>query len=165
MDLSYPGFFDRAPNVLVPLGRRNLIFDCTCHVQKYLLFMEIYLFDHNLTNRAEQMNSDARNDEAAIAYDRDFTRGLLAADDHCKSRDMSSQISRLQELLPSPVAISQDLSEFRTSLRLAQKQCRQVVRKARDLALSYQDERIRAKQLANPDVDPEHIAKTVKQRD
>ena len=55
------------------------------------------LFDHNLIKRAQQMNSDARDDDAAIADERDFTRGLLAADDHCKNFRRSPWSSELHD--------------------------------------------------------------------
>jgi exonuclease III len=195
MDLSYPGFFDRSPTVLAPLSRRNLIYNCVGHVRKYLLYLEKYMSDHNLVDRARQMLTDSRDDDFAVSFDQDFTRGLLAADEHCKNFrrspwsktlheamtikfihlrqlsqlltgfDMSGNISRLQQLLPVPVPVSMSLVQTRKSLRDAQRHCRQTIMKARDLARIYQDERITAKQLANPDKDAEQIAKDIRKRD
>jgi exonuclease III len=195
MDISYPGFFDRAPNVLAPLTRRHLIYNCVRHVRKYLEYMEKYLYDHNMIERASQMLELPRDDAYAVAYDTDFTRGLLAADDHCRNfrrspwsrrlheamttkfiylrqlsqlrtgRDMTAKIQRLQSILPEPVPVSPSLTQTRKDLRDSQRACRQVVVQARDLAKSFQEERIQAKQLANPDLDPEDIAKQIRQRE
>ena len=51
MDISYPGFFDRSPNILAPLNCCNLICSCVRYVRKYLKFMEKHFFDHNLVDR------------------------------------------------------------------------------------------------------------------
>ena len=195
MDVSYPGFFDRAPNVLAPPSRRNLIFDCPRHVRLYLGFMDQYMGDHNLIDRANQMADDARDDEFAEAFDKDFTAGLLAADRRCKSfhrspwsqelhvamttrhiyqrqlsslitgHDMTTVIDRLQEKLPESIPLSRSRSETQKQLRNAQQTCRQVVRQARDLAKTHQETRIIAKQLANPESDPETMAKIIRHRD
>ena len=53
MDISYPGIFERSPNILAPLSRRGFIYDCTHHVQKYLHFMADYLRDHDLPNKIQ----------------------------------------------------------------------------------------------------------------
>ena len=73
MDLSYPGFFDRAPNILAPPALRDLIYDCPSHIRKYLS-------DHNLPKRAAKMAEGHRDDDHAERFDRDFTAGLLAAE-------------------------------------------------------------------------------------
>ena len=195
MDMSYPGFFDRAPNILAAPSCRNLIYDCPRHVRRYLQYMDKYIKDHNLIERAHSMAQDDRDDKSAETFDRDFTIGLLAADRCCKSfkrspwspelhiamttrhiyqrqlsslltgHDMNTVINKLQDQLPKPISISNVLSVTQKQLRSAQSECRKVVRNARDLAKSQQETRIVAKQLANPDCDPDAVAKVIRNRD
>ena len=195
MDLSYPGFFDRAPNTLAPPALRDLIYDCPGHIRKYLTFLKKYLSDHNLLERAAKMAEEYRDDAFAERFDRDFTAGLLAAEARCKNfkrspwskplheamltkeiikrqitflltnRDMSAVIKTMQDKLPSPINIPISLPEAKKALRAAQLACRHVVSKARDLARNHQENRIVAKQLANPEKDPDKIAKIIRNRD
>ena len=195
LDMSYPGFFDRSPNILSPPSRRNLIYNCPRQVRKYLEYMAKYIEDHKLLERAGQIATETRSDSAAESFDHDFTIGLLAADIQCKSfrrspwsrklheamtakhihsrqlsslltgRDMTDQITHLQSSLSNPVPVSGSLPITRHLLRQAQHACRLVVIQARDLAKEHQDTRIVAKQLANPDSDPEQMAKLIRSRD
>ena len=195
MDISYPGIFDRSPNILAPLSRRGFIYDCTRHVQKYLKFMDQYLKDHNLPTRIQHTLEDSRDDAAAESIDRDLTAGFLAVDRLCRStprspwspalhqaittkyiisrhlsqllthRDMSTSIASLQASLSQPVSLPPSVTATQHALRNAQRECRLVVRKAKDLAQVYQAERIRAKQLANPDIEPTKIERLLKHRD
>ena len=80
-------------------------------------------------------------------------------------RDMSCQIDRLQTTLLNHIPIPSSIPAAKTALRLAQPECRSAVRQARDLAKTCHDTRIIAKQLANPDKDPEQIAKTIRRRE
>ena len=73
---------------------------------------------------------------------------------------MSAVITTLQDRLSQPIPLPTSLLEAKLALRTAQKECRRVVSKARDLAKTHQENRILAKQLANPDKDPETIAKS-----
>ena len=130
-----------------------------------------------------------------MSLQKDFTAGLLAADRRCKSfhrspwsqelhvamttrhiyqrqlsslitgHDMTTVIDRLQEKLPESIPLSRSRSETQKQLRNAQQTCRQVVRQARDLAKTHQETRIIAKQLANPESDPETMAKIIRHRD
>ena len=141
------------------------------------------------------MADEDRDDALAEAFDRDFTAGLLAADRRCKSfnrspwsqelhvamttryiyqrqlsslltgHDMTIVIDRLQEKLPESVPLSESMVETKKQLRNAQHTCCLVVRQARDLAKTHQETRIVAKPLANPDSDPETIAKIIRHRD
>ena len=195
LDMSYPGFFDRAPNTLAPPSRRNLIYDCPRHVRNYLRYLDKYMKDHNLVDRAIRLSTDNRDDAFAEAFDRDFTKGLLAADNSCRNfqrspwsrtlhdamtekyiylrqlsalrtgRDMSGPISILQAKLPSAVLLPTSIPDAKQILRQTQKHCRAVVRRAFDLAKEHQETRIVAKQLANPSSDPESMAKIIRNRD
>jgi hypothetical protein len=151
VDFSLPGFFDRAPNILVPAKSRDLIYDCPRHVRKYLLFMATYIKDHKIEDRLQELLQGPRNDTAAEAIDRDITKGMLAAEATCKSTnrapwskalheamnrlyilkralsqwltglDMSVAISMRQAKLESPVPIPNTLPDLKTALREAQK--------------------------------------------
>jgi hypothetical protein len=81
------------------------------------------------------------------------------------SRDLSAPIDRMQALLDSPIDIPPTVKETQSALRLAQKECRQVILNARNIAKQCQEDRIIARQIANPSVDPEKIAKKIRSRD
>ena len=85
MDVSYPGFFDCAPNILAPPNSRDLIYNCPGHIRKYLKFMQKYLKDHNLIERAGKMAEEKCDDEFAERFDKDFTAGMNAAEARCKN--------------------------------------------------------------------------------
>ena len=195
VDFSYPGFFNLAPNVLVPPCRRNLIYNCPRQIRRYLTLMDKYLVDHNMIERAQQLATHDRDDKFAEKFDHDMTIGLLAAESACKNfhrspwsiqlhsamtkkyillrrlshfltgRDMHDPIARLQAKLVSPVPLPSSLQLTKVALQEAQRDCRAVVRQARDLAKAHQDMRITAKELANPDKDPDQIAKEIRRRD
>jgi exonuclease III len=189
VDFSLPGFFDRAPNLLVPAKSRDLIYDCPRHVRKYLLFMATYLKDHNIEDRLQELLQGPRNDTAAEAIDRDITKGMLAAEATCKSTnrapwskalheamnrlyilkralsqwltglDMSVAISMRQAKLESPVPIPNTLPDLKTALREAQKHRREVLRSGKEHRQTYQQDRILALQMANPKKAPATIEK------
>jgi hypothetical protein len=81
------------------------------------------------------------------------------------SRDLSSSISKLQDTLDEPIPLPPNVRATQSALRQAQKLCRSVVAQARDLAKQFQENRINAQILANPDTDPEKIAKKIKNQD
>jgi hypothetical protein len=194
LDLAYPGIFDRAPNIMAPPTRRNLRYDCPKHVLQYLEYMSKYISDHSLVTRAIQLQP-SRNDQLAETLDRDITIGLLAADHHCKnykqspwstnlhntmtkkyillkhlsqlstSIDLSAPIQRMQQTLDTPIDLPLTIKETQSALRITQKACRVIVRNASNIAKQHQEDRIAARQLANPSIDPEKIAKKIRSRD
>ena len=187
LDLSYPGIFDRSPNILAPPACRHVIYNCPTHIQTYLQYMNKYSQEHSLLERACSLTNDPRDDAAAIRFDDDFTKGLLAAELACKrrprspwskalheamstkhvlsrhlsqlltKRDMSNSIQRLQAKLPEPIPLPATIPLTQHTLRKAQQQCRHVIRHARDLKKQYQTDRIQALQLAHPDDDPDKL--------
>jgi hypothetical protein len=156
--------------------------------------MSKYIADHSLIHRSTTLHS-ARNDLLAEAIDRDITAGLLAADLHCKNYarppwsttlhkamttkyilqkhlsqptnniDVSASIARMQALLDTPIDLPSSSKETQSALRKAQKTCREVIRNACDIAKQYQEDRIIARQIANPSTDPEKIAKKIHSHD
>ena len=80
------------------------------------------------------------------------------------NRDMSTVITALREKIQTPITIPTSIPDAKAALRKAQRTCRLVAVKARDLAKQHQETRIIAKQLANPDKDPDSIAKAVRDK-
>ena len=58
-----------------------------------------YMYDHNIIKRAQAMGESPRDDTAAVAFDLDFTQGLLAADAHCKNFKRSPWSPELHEAM------------------------------------------------------------------
>ena len=195
LDLSYPGIFDRSPNVLASPPCRHVLYNCPRHIQTYLQYVSKYSQEHSLLERACLLTDGPRDDDAAIRFDNDLTKGMLAAEAACKrrprspwsmalhdamstkyvlarhlsqlltKRDMSESIQRLQAKLPEPIPLPASIPLTQNALRRAQTQCRHVVRNARNLRKQYQQDRIDALQLAHPDDDPDHLARRIKHRD
>jgi exonuclease III len=189
VDFSYPGFFDRAPNMLAQLHTRDLIYDCPRHVRAYLLATATYFKDHNIEERLIALSQGPRDDETAEAIDRDITRGMLAAEAKCKSTtrapwskalhdattklyilkralsqwrtglDGTTALAIMQSKLDHPIIIPTTLADLRLALRDAQRARREVIKQGRELRSMYQQDRIKALQLANPKKAPEIIEK------
>ena len=74
-----------------------MIYDSPHHVRQYLTYMDKYISDHDLLRRSQLLLQDPRNDEAAIAFDKDFTIGLLAGEQACKRHNRSPWSQSLHE--------------------------------------------------------------------
>ena len=57
------------------------------------------MYDHNTMKRAQAMGESPQDDTAAVAFDLDFTQGLLAADAHCKNFKRSRWSPKLHEAM------------------------------------------------------------------
>ena len=187
VDFSMPGFFNRAPNILTKLQTRDLIYDCPRHIRLYLQKSAEYFIQHNIQERLQLLLDSDRDDEKAEALDRDITRGMLAAEATCHSRnrhpwslalhhamtklyllkrvlsqyrtgyDMSIPISQMQTTLPEPIDIPTDIKSINTALRAAQQERRILIRKSHQRRRDYNQEKIMALQLANPKINPQQI--------
>jgi exonuclease III len=189
VDFSYPGFFDRAPNVMAKLHTRGLIYDCPRHVRKYLESTAKYYREHKVEERLISLSQGPRDDKKAEAIDRDITRGMLAAEADCKSTTRAPRSKALHEAtthlyilkmalsqwrrgldgntailikqskIETPIEIPDTIEGIKKALRDAQRARRQVIKQGKELRSMYQKDRIRALQLAEPKKDPQIIEK------
>ena len=128
VDFAVPGFFDRAPNILVKLNTRDLIYDCPRHVKQYLIATSQYFKAHKLQDRMDKLLTGNRNDDSAEAIDRDITRAMLAAEDTCKSNIRAPWSRALHEVMNRLYILKRALSAKLTgidhSAALAMKQAK-----------------------------------------
>ena len=66
-----------------------MIYDSPHHARQYLAYMDKYISDHDLLQRSQLLLQGPRNDDAAIALDKDFTIGLLTGEKACKRHNRS----------------------------------------------------------------------------
>jgi hypothetical protein len=71
----------------------------------------------------------------------------------------------MQALLGTPIDLPSSTKETQSALRKAQKTCREAIHDAREIAKQHQEDRLIARQIANPSTDPEKIAKKIRSRD
>ena len=189
VDFALPGFFDRAPNVLTKQCTRDLIYDCPRHVRQYLLSSSKYIQDHNLPARMAALLAGDRADDEAESIDRDITRAMLAAEATCKSNirapwskalhvamnklyilkralssklngiDMSMSIALKQSKLTEPVDIPDSLAAIKIALRQARRDRRDVLKTGKQQRKQFQDDKIKALQMASPSKPPEKVEK------
>jgi hypothetical protein len=178
VDLELLGLFDRNLPPLARPQFRDIRSGRPKLVRKYVAKLGKYLSSLDIPNRVSSLTN--RDDSLAETLDNEITSGMKAAGKSCETgkrlprsgklhiaqttlriyqqllsqmrthRDMTTQILKRQNQLPSPILLPMTISATKSHLRAAQREVRTLSRIAFDLRKAQKEDSATAISLAEP---------------
>jgi hypothetical protein len=187
VDFALAGFLDRQLPSIFASSSRAIRGTHPSNITKYVEYLDEYLEERDMYRKVKEQKY-WYNKEKLEKLDRIITRGMLEAEDQCRIHhrqpwskevnevmttanilrinlsslknniDCSKQIAQKQSLLKNEIKVPDNIIEATTALRLAQKNCRQLIKEQRTKKTSIDEEQEAAFVAMNPEMDAKRAA-------
>jgi hypothetical protein len=187
VDFALAGFLDRQLPSIYTASSRAIRGTHPSNITKYVEYLDEYLEERDMYRKVKEQKY-WYNKEKLEKLDRIITRGMLEAEDQCRIHhrqpwskevnevmttanilrinlsslknniDCLKQIAQKQSLLKNEIKIPEDIKEATIALRLAQKNCRKLIKEQRTKKTSIDEEQEAAFVAMNPEMDAKRAA-------
>jgi hypothetical protein len=187
VDFALAGFLDRQLPSIFSASSRAIRGTHPSNITKYVEYLDDYLEERDIYRKVKEQKY-WYNKEKLEKLDRIITMGMLEAEDQCRIHhrqpwskevnevmttanilrinlsslknniDCRKQIAQKQSLLKNEIKIPEDIKEATTALRLAQTNCRKLIKEQRTKKTSIDEEQEAAFVAMNPEMDAKRAA-------
>jgi hypothetical protein len=191
VDFALAGFLDRQLPSIFSASSRAIRGTHPSNITKYVEYLDEYLEERDMYRKVKEQKY-WYNKEKLEKLDRIITMGMLEAEDQCRihyrqpwskevnevmttanilrinlssiknNLDCTKQIEQKQSLLKNKIKIPTDIHEATIALRLAQKNCRKLIKEQRTKKTSIDQEQEAAFVAMNPEMDAKRAAQIFK---
>jgi hypothetical protein len=191
VDFSLAGFLDRQLPSIFSASSRAIRGTHPSNITKYVEYLHEYLEEKDIYRKAKVQKNwyEAKKLEA---LDRTITRGMLEAEDQCRIHhrqpwtkevnevmttanilriqlsslknniDCTKQIAQKQALLKQDIELPEDIKAATLALRIAQKNCRKLIKEQRTQKTTIGEEQEAAFVAMNPEMNASRAAQIFK---
>jgi hypothetical protein len=187
VDFALAGFLDRQLPSIFSSSSRAIRGTHPSNITKYVEYLDEYLEERDIYRKVKEQKYWYEKDKLED-LDRAITKGMLEAEDQCRiyhrqpwtkevnevmttanilrinlsslknNIDCSKQIEQKQNLLKNRIKVPEDIKEATIALRLAQKNCRKLIKEQRTKKTSIDEEQEAAFVAMNPEMDAKRAA-------
>jgi 1,2-phenylacetyl-CoA epoxidase PaaB subunit len=187
VDFAQAGFLDRQLPSIFSVSSRAIRGSHPSNITKYTEYLNEYIEERDIYRKAKEQNCWYEKDRLE-KLDREITKGMLEAEEQCRvyhrqpwtkevnevmttanilrihlssmrnNIDCKKQILQKQSLLKNEIELPPDIKEAAIALKLAQKNCRKLIKEQRTNKTSIEEEQEAAFVAMNPEMDVKRAA-------